>query len=159
MTSMAQDIVVMHNGQEAVGQVIEKCKNCIKFIYDKETTLNTIGFNAIKEIRYQSGRTEQITAKIDVDPNEPKTWDNIRVVYDKDEIMGLKSLGQVEKHSSGTWSFSITAGHFSEKTLKKIRKEAGLRGGCIVLILSSQSQSGGLLNDGHASMTGEIYTY
>ena len=45
-------------------------------------------------------------------------------VYDKNEVLGLKSLGQIEKHSSGTWSFYITEGHFAEKTLKKIRQEA-----------------------------------
>ena len=43
--------------------------------------------------------------------------------------------------------------------MKKIRKEAAARGGCIVLLLSQQSQSGGFWQDGHASMTGEIYTY
>jgi hypothetical protein len=48
---------------------------------------------------------------------------------------------------------------YPEKTLKKIRKEAAQRGGCIVLILSQQSQSGGFFQDGHASMTGEVYTY
>ena len=46
-----------------------------------------------------------------------------------------------------------------KELMKKIRKEAAARGGCIVLVLSQQSQSGGFFQDGHASMTGEIYTY
>ena len=119
--------------------------------------MNIIGRAAIAEIRFASGRVQQMSQKIFIESE--KDWEKVRIVNDKNEVMGLKSLGQVEKHSSGTWSFSITAGHFSEKTMKKIRKEAAARGGCIVLVLSQQSQSGGFFQDGHASMTGEIYTY
>ena len=153
----AQDVLVLHNGTSVNGKVIERKDKYITFVYQGEEAINTIGINAIHEIHYQSGRTELVTKKVDI--VSPVDWKKVRVVYDKDEVMGLRSLGQVEKHSTGTWSFSVTAGHFSEKTLKKIRQEAAKRGGCIVLVLSSQSQSGGFFQDGHASMTGEIYTY
>jgi hypothetical protein len=160
LTSMmcyAQDEVVYHNGKIAKGKVNEVTEQFIKFCYEGEDAVNIIGRCAISEVRYSSGRTQEMSEKINV--KSPEDWEKVRIVYDKNEVLGLKSLGQVEKHSSGTWSFSITAGHFSEKTLKKVRKEAANRGGCIVLILTQQSKSGGLLSDGHASMTGEIYTY
>jgi len=86
-------------------------------------------------------------------------WKNVRVVNDKEEVLGLKFIRQIEKHSSGTFSFSLTGGHFSEKVLNKMRKEAAKCGGCIVLVLSSKSKSGNVFSDGHASMTGEVYTY
>ena len=129
----------------------------IKFCYENEDVNNIIGRAAISEVRFSSGRVQQMSQKIFIESE--KDWEKVRIVNDKNEVLGLKSLGQVEKHSTGTWSFSTTAGHFSEKTMKKIRKEAAARGGCIVLLLSQQSQSGGFFQDGHASMTGEIYTY
>lgn len=153
----AQDEVVFHNGTIAKGKVSEVTELSIKFCYEGEDVMNTIGRAAISEVRFSSGRVQQMSQKIFI--NSEKDWEKVRIVNDKNEVLGLKSLGQVEKHSTGTWSFSTTAGHFSEKTMKKIRKEAAARGGCIVLLMSQQSQSGGLFQSGHASMTGEIYTY
>ncbi len=153
----AQDEVVFHNGTIAKGKVSEVTELSIKFCYEGEDVMNTIGRAAISEVRFSSGRVQQMSQKIFI--TSEKDWEKVRIVNDKNEVLGLKSLGQVEKHSTGTWSFSTTAGHFSEKTMKKIRKEAAARGGCIVLLMSQQSQSGGLFQSGHASMTGEIYTY
>ena len=153
----AQDEVVFHNGTIAKGKVSEVTELSIKFCYEGEDVMNTIGRAAISEVRFSSGRVQQMSQKIFI--NSEKDWEKVRIVNDKNEVLGLKSLGQVEKHSTGTWSFSTTAGHFSEKTMKKIRKEAAARGGCIVLLMSQQSQSGGFFQSGHASMTGEIYTY
>ena len=149
--------MVFHNGTIAKGKVSEVTELSIKFCYEGEDVMNTIGRAAISEVRFSSGRVQQMSQKIFI--NSEKDWEKVRIVNDKNEVLGLKSLGQVEKHSTGTWSFSTTAGHFSEKTMKKIRKEAAARGGCIVLLMSQQSQSGGLFQSGHASMTGEIYTY
>lgn len=153
----AQDFVTFHNGTTAEGSVSEVTGKSVKFTYKGEQSVNIIGRNAIAEIKYASGRTEQISTKVSV--ASPDDWENVRVVNDKEEVLGLKLIGQVEKHSSGTWSFSITGGHFSEKALKKVRQEAAKKGGCIVLILSQQSKSGDFFSDGHASITGEIYTY
>ena len=157
MNCLAQDQVVYHNGTIAKGKVTEVTDFYIKFCYEGEDVQNTIGRSALSEIRFASGRVQEMSQKVIV--KSPKDWENVRVIYDKNEVLGLKSLGQIEKHSSGTWSFSITAGHFSEKTLKKIRQEAAKKGGCIVLVLTQQSKSGDFFSGGHASMTGEIYTY
>ena len=157
ISCFAQDEVVYHNGNVIKGKVSEVTDYYIKFRYEGEDVDNTIGRAALSEVRFGSGRVQQMSQKVYV--NSPDDWEKVRIVNDKNEVIGLKSLGQVEKHSSGTWSFSITAGHFSEKTMKKIRKEAAKRGGCIVLLMSQQSQSGGFFQVGHASMTGEIYTY
>ncbi len=155
--AFSQDKLYFHNGTIAEGKVIETSDIFIKFIYKGEDIVNTMGRNALEKVELASGRVMELSQKIIIE--SPYDYDKVRVVYDKNEVLGLKSLGQIERHSSGTWSLSITAGHFSEKTLKKIRKETAKRGGCIVLILSSQSKSGTLFSDGHASMTGEIYTY
>ena len=155
--AFSQDKLYFHNGKIAEGKVVETNDLFIKFIYKGEDVVNTMGRNTLEKVEFASGRIMELSQKIIIE--SPLDYDKVRVVYDKYEVLGLKSLGQIEKHSSGTWSFSITAGHFSEKALKKIRKEAAKRGGCIVLVLSSQSKSGGFFSDGHASMTGEIYTY
>lgn len=157
MMMYAQDKIVFHNGTVADGKVKQVTDECITFVYSGEDAENIIGVNALSEIRFESGRTQQLSQKYIV--NSKDDWENVQVVYDKSRVIGLKSLGQVEKHSSGTWSFSITSGHFSEKTLKKIRQEAAKKGACIVLVTHQQSNSGGFFQDGHASMTGELYTY
>ena len=130
----AQDEIFFHNGNTATGKVSEVTDTFVRFSYEGEDVVNVIGRRAISEIRFRSGRIQQMSEKVCV--NSSLDWERVRVVNDRNEVMGLKSLGQIEKHSSGTWSFSITAGHFSEKTLKKIRQEAAKRGGCFVLILS-----------------------
>lgn len=157
MSSNAQDIITFHNGSTAEGKVKEVTDKFITFVYKNEDVVNQIGTITVDNIKFGSGRIQQVSPKITI--SSPNDWKFVKVVYDKSEVVGLKSLGQIEKHSSGTWSFSITGGHFLEKTLIKVRKEAAKKGGCIVLIYSSQSKSGGLFNDGHASMTGEIFTY
>lgn len=154
----AQDTLFFHNRKSVDGKVVEVTEQYVKFVYKGETALNVVSRNSLAEIHFSSGRVQQMSPKIEIN-NPEKDWEKVRVVYDKDEVMGLKSLGQIEKHSSGTWSFYTTGGHFSEKTLKKIRKEAAKMGGCMVLILSAKSKSGGFFNDGHASMAGEVYTY
>ena len=157
VSCMAQDVVKFHNGTTAEGKVSEVTDQFIKFTYKGEDAINIISRSAIAEVDFSSGRVQQMSPRISV--NSPEDWEKVRVVSDKNEVLGLKSLGQIEKHSSGTWSFSTTAGHFSEKTLKKMRKAAAEMGGCIVLVLSEKSKSGGFFSDGHASMTGEVYTY
>lgn len=156
-SAFSQDSLFFHNGNIGIGKVLEKNDNSFKFIYAGEDFSNVIGFNSVSHVKYESGREEQITPKISV--ASVSDWSNVKVVYTKEDVLGLKSLGQVEKHSSGTWSFSVSEGHFAEKTLKKIRQEAARRGGCFVLVLTSQGQSTGLLNIGNASITGEIFTY
>lgn len=44
--------------------------------------------------------------------------------------------GTIAKGKVTVTTDSFTAGHFSEKILMKIRKEAAKRGGCIVLVLT-----------------------
>ena len=96
---LAQDEVVFHNGNIAKGKVTEVTDLYIKFSYDGENLVNTIGRCAISEVRFQSGRVQQMSQKVAV--NSPDDWENVRLVYDKNEVLGLKSLGQIEKHSSG----------------------------------------------------------
>jgi len=157
LTCFSQDVIKFHNGTTAEGSVTEVTGKYIKFVYKGEQAVNTIGRNALLEVKHSNGRVEQMSTKVNVASADD--WKNVRIVNDKEEVLGLKFLCQVEKHSSGTFSFSTTGGHFSEKVLNKIRKEAAKKGGCIVLVLSRQSQSGNIFQDGHASMTGEIYTY
>jgi len=133
----SQDVVTFHNGQTAEGTVTEVTGKAIKFIYKGEQAVNVIGRNAIAEIKHSNGRVEQMSSKVNV--ASPKDWKNVRVVNDKEEVLGLKFIRQIEKHSSGTFSFSLTGGHFSEKVLNKMRKEAAKCGGCIVLVLSAES--------------------
>ena len=115
--AFSQDKLYFHNGKISEGKVIETSDIFIKFIYKGEDIVNTMSRNALEKVELASGRVMELSQKIIIE--SPYDYDKVRVVYDKNEVLGLKSLGQIERHSSGTWSLSITAGHFSEKTLKK----------------------------------------
>lgn len=125
LACFSQDVITFHNGTTAEGSVTEVTRTYIKFIYKGEQTVNIIGKNALAEVKHSNGRVEQMSTKVYV--TSPNGWKNVRIVNDKEEVLGLKFLGQIEKHSSGTWSFSISGGHFSEKMLNKMRKEAAVQ--------------------------------
>ena len=62
----AQDEVVFHNGNIAKGKVSEVTEISIKFCYEGEDAMNIIGRAAIAEIRFASGRVQQMSQKITI---------------------------------------------------------------------------------------------
>ena len=77
----AQDEVVFHNGNIAKGKVSEVTEICIKFTYEGEDAMNIIGRAAIAEVRFGSGRVQQMSQKILVETE--KDWEKVRIVNDK----------------------------------------------------------------------------
>ena len=157
MTCNAQDKIFFHNGKVAEGKVNEIAEEYVKFIYKGEAN-NIIGTAAIEKIEFASGRTQQCSEKIVIDSSDE--WEKVAVVYDKNKVMGLKSLGQIEKHSNGAWSFHNTTGHFMKKALAKAKKQAVSMGGCYILVVNqSNSASSGFGSYSDSSIICEVYTY
>ena len=58
---IAQDEVFFHNGTIARGKVSEVTDLFIKFCYEGEDVQNIIGRAAISEVRFSSGRVQQMS--------------------------------------------------------------------------------------------------
>lgn len=158
MACKAQDKVVFHNGTTAEGKVTEITEQFIKFVYKGEEANNVIGAAAISDIQFASGRVQHVSDKIIVE--YPEDWENVVVVYDKNQVAGLKSLGKIEKHSNGEWSFHTSTGHFMKKAIKKAQKEAAKKAACYILIVN-QSNTGksGFGGNPDSSIICELFTY
>ena len=89
----AQDKVVFHNGSTVEGKVTEVSEQYVKFVYKGEEANQMIGTAAISDIEFASGRVQHISDKIIVE--YPEDWENVVVVYDKNQVAGLKSLGKI----------------------------------------------------------------
>ncbi len=155
MVCSAQDKVTFHNGSVADGKVTEVTDQFIKFIYQGEETVNTYGSIGVSEITFASGRKQYITDKIII--NNGNDWEKVRVAYDKNEVMGMKSMGRIEKHSNGAWSMHNSEGHFMKKALMKAQKEAAKKGACCVLVVSQSNGNAGQYPD--SSIICELFTY
>ena len=158
MACKAQDKIVFHNGKTAEGKVSEVTEQYVKFVYKGEEANNVIGTAAISDIEFASGRVQHITDKVIVE--YPEDWENVVVVYDKNQVVGLKSLGKIEKHSNGAWSFHNATGHFMEKALKKAKKEAAKKAACYILVVNqSNTARAGFSSYSDSSIICELYTY
>ncbi len=153
----AQDRVSFHDGTTFEGKVVEVKEKAILFIYKGEEAVNTIGVNAIDKITFSSGRVQKCTEKVIV--NSEMDWEKVKVVYDKDEVTGLKSLGKIEKHSNGAWSFHNSTGHYMAKAIKKAKKEAAKRGAFIILVVNESTEAGGHNKYPDSSIICELFTY
>lgn len=153
----AQDKIVLHNGTNAVGKVTELNDSYLKFVHEGENLVQTYGCNAVDSVILASGRTLKMSDKVVI--TSPKDWENVKVVYDKNEVMGLKSLGKIEKHSNGGWSFHVSLGHFIKKALNKAKKEAALRGAPILFIEEQKDSNMGFFKNAESTILCNLYTY
>ena len=158
LIASAQDKVKFHNGNIGEGKIIEVNPQYVKFIYTGEDAVVMIGALAIENITFNNGRVQEISSKIEV--KSPEDWEKVKIVYDKNEVFGMKSLGNIEKHSNGAWSFHVSTGHFMKKVQKKIQKEAAERGASIALVVNeSTTANKGLFGTADSSLICELYTY
>ena len=153
----AQDKVFFHDGNTFEGKIVKVTDKAVMFIYKGEEAVNTIGINAIEKIAYSSGRVQECTEKIII--NSEIDWEKVKVVYDKEEVMGLKSIGMIEKHSNGAWSFHNSTGHFMDKAIKKAKKEAAKRGAAFVLVVNESTEGGRSNKYPDSSIICQLYTY
>lgn len=154
----SQDKIVLHNGTEAIGKVVENNPSYIKFLYDGEEVNATIGKVAIQKILYKSGRVEECSSKITVsDPK--KDFEKILVLRDKEECTGLVRIQEFTEKSGGMWSLGSTSGKYMQKTIKKLQKKAAELGGCAILITSEESKGASIFRNPDARISAIVYKY
>lgn len=154
----AQDKVKFHKGNVGEGKVIEVTPQYVRFVYSGEDAIILIGALAIENITFNNGRVQEISSKIEV--KSPKDWEKVKIVYDKNEVSGMKSLGSIEKHSNGAWSLHMSTGHFMKKVQTKVQKAAAEKGACVALVVNeSTTEDKGFGSYADSSLICELYTY
>ena len=158
IVSKAQDQITLHNGNIAKGEVLESNQSYIKFIYEGETTVTTIGKIAIANIKYRSGRIENCTDKI-VITNPKKEYDKIYILREEEDSEGLVRIKEITSKSGGFWAWSDNEGKYLKKNLKKLQIAAAEMGGCAVLITSQIGNNGNLFTSAHSNVSAIVYKY
>ena len=154
----AVDEVTFHNGNVAKGKVMEEEPSFIKFIYDGETAMTTLGKNSISQIKYESGRIQVCSEKVVIeDPNID--FEKIIVCRDKEDIIGLTRIKEITAKSGGEFAISDKEGRYIAKTIKKLQKLAAKMGGCAILITSQTGNSASFFKNPHSAMTAVVYKY
>jgi hypothetical protein len=96
---------------------------------------------AVASITYSSGRKEEISEKIVVSSKDD--WENVVIVTDASQILGLKKGEEVRGKTSGFISYN-SAGSADKKATKRIKEAAAELGAPFVLMSSEKSDNMGI---------------
>ena len=154
----AQDQLTLHNGNIVKGQVLESNQSFIRFIYERETSVNIIGKIAIDNIKYGSGRIEKCSDKIVIN-NPKKEYEKILILREEEDSEGLVRIKEITSKSGGFWSWSDNEGKYAKKNIKKLQIAAAEMGGCAILITSQIGNHGDLFTSAHSNISAIIYKY
>lgn len=131
--TFAQDTIVKLNGQQLSAKVTEVTSTAVKFQYPNEDLVNSVSKNLVQEIRFASGRTEPVTARVEIFTEED--WPKVQVTTLEGDVSGLAKLGEVRAKANGATAFS-NAAKVDERATEKLKREAARLGAHIVLIQS-----------------------
>ena len=158
LTAVSADEVVLHKGQTITGKIVANEVTYIKFVYMGENVPTTIGKSAIEYIKFESGRIEECSPKVNiVDPQ--KDYENINVFRDKEDVVGLVRIKEITAKSGGEFAISAKEGRYIAKTIKKLQKQAAIMGGCAILITSQTGNSASFWKNANSAMTAVVYKY
>lgn len=136
------DQMVKHNGEKLDVKVIKVGETTITYKYPGEDAEQTIGKYAVASIKYGgSGRKETITQKVVV--NGKSDWENVVILTDKSQVLGLKEGEAVRGKTSGLISYQ-TAGSADKKATRKIKEAAAEDGAPFVLMTSDKADGFGV---------------
>jgi hypothetical protein len=154
----AQDKIVKLSGEAISCKVSEITDKNIKFKYDGEDLINNISINIVKEIVFNSGRTQKFHEIIIV--TGESDWEKVQITKLESDIEGLTRVCDVSgKASSG---IPTNLAKIQEKALISMKKEAAKNLCHIVLIRTENSTPGGWGPSGggtKASYIGVGYKY
>jgi hypothetical protein len=153
-TTSPSDTMVKHSGEVLVVKVIKVDENTITYKYPGEDAEQTIGKLAVASITYGgSGRKEAITDKVVI--SGPDDWENVQIITDPAQVLGLKAGEEVVGKTSGMLSYN-TAGSADKKATKKLKVAAATAGAPFVLLTSDKSDGYGVKQ---SIKNGVLYSY
>lgn len=138
------DRIVRYNNDILVVSIKTEISKSVQFIYPLNDVVNYLPYSQIREIRYRNGTIKNFEVSVkkvakDSTGNE-NSWKNVIVVYEKNDVEGMKELGQVDSHLEA--DKINTSNELLEKNATFfIRKKAAKLGAKKVLIISTKFDS------------------
>jgi hypothetical protein len=152
-SAASSDKLYKHSGEVLDVKIIKVGEFTVSYKFPGEDAEQVISKLAIGKIAYSSGRTEEISAKIVISGKDD--WENVQVLTDKAQVVGLKKGDEVRGKTSGMLSYN-TAGAADKKASKKIREAAAEAGAPFILLTSDKSDGFGVKQ---SIKNGIMYTY
>ncbi len=143
---MAQDKIILRNGEELNVKILENGTNTVSFQYPNETLINKKNKHELKCIIFSSGRKEECNQGINVPTiTSKKDWKKVVETYFPEDVEGLTRMGEL-RASGG--NLSHTFGY--KQAINRLKKKAAKIGAGVILIHSSEGK--------HSAMSGVFVT-
>ncbi len=152
-TAASADKMYKHSGEVLDVKIIKVGEFAVTYKYPGEDAEQVISKLAVSKITYASGRNEEISDKITVSGKDD--WENVQILTDKAQVVGLKKGDEVRGKTSGMLSYN-SAGSADKKASKKIREAAAEAGAPFILLISDKNDGFGVKQ---SVKNGVIYTY
>lgn len=123
LSSFAQtpaDTLFYHNGTKEAAHISKITIRSLNFIYDNEITERTVGYPALKKVKYRSGREEFLSPVHSATGADQ--WRNVIILNSEEEVAGLVPYQTIEMHTRFINFHTSTSGE--RKLMRKIRQEA-----------------------------------
>lgn len=154
--AVGQDVIYCHSGKQLRVKVTQVGENSISYSYLGESVVNSIGKPVVARIRFESGRTEEISELIDVAGKDG--WENVIITNNPGEVVGLKRLGEIKSKAGGVWSMRTTKGS-DRKATERIKREAAELGGHVVYLQQHETKGRGFYTNPESFQSGVAYGY
>lgn len=142
------DKMYKHDGEKLDVKIVKVAEYTIIYKFPGEDAEQTIGKLAVAKIVYGSGRSEDVSAKVVI--NGKDDWENVQIIEDKSQVIGLKKMDEIRGKTAGFYSFH-SAGSADKKATKKLKEAAADMGAPFILMTSdndARATGGGGANQG-----------
>lgn len=154
------DQIFFHNGKTIDANVVRVDDFKVIYKYVGEDAEQTTSKMAIGKIIYKSGREEEVSEKVVV--RGKADWENVVVLMDKSEIVGLKKLDEVQGKTTAMFAGYTSASGTDKRSLKKLLEAAADKGAQFVYITADKDSKGGMQSGAFGAQgnkKGIAYTY
>lgn len=155
-SAFGQDVIYCHSGKQLRVKVTQVGENSISYSYYGESVVNTIGKPVVSRIRFESGRTEDISKLVDVSGRDG--WENVIITNNPSDVVGLKRLGEIKSKAGGVWSLRTTKGS-DRKATERIKRDAAELGGHVVYLQQHETKGRGFYSNPESFQSGVAYGY
>ena len=151
--STSSDKLYKHSGETLDVKIIKVGEFTVTYKFPGEDAEQVISKLAVGKIAYSSGRTEEMSEKVVV--SGKGDWENVQILTDKAQVVGLKKGDEVRGKTSGMLSYN-SAGSADKKASKKIKEAAADAGSPFILLTSDKSDGFGVKQ---SVKNGVMYSY
>ncbi|MDI9358300.1 MAG: hypothetical protein QM528_05095 [Phycisphaerales bacterium] len=128
------DTIFLHNQKNIACQVLSIDTYLVSFEYPDDDAVQVLSRYAVNNILFGGKKMQHITDKIDIEGD--KGWQNVVILEDKQEAVGLKPVAELIGKNASINFRSIDKADV--KATENIKKEAALDG-CEFIVITSES--------------------